>query len=377
MLRVEVKPELLRWGRERAGITIDSLINRFPKYEAWESGTSLPTLKQLEQFARTVHAPIGYFFLPEPLEEPLPIPDYRTLPRRPSLDLLDTIDLCLSRQNWYREFALNEGDGPVSHVRSASLTGDVETVASSIRSAIKLDLAERSSFPTWAEALHRIIEYAEAIGILVMVSKVVGNNTHRRLDPSEFRGFTLADDLAPLIFINGAATRAEQMFTLANELAHLWLGESVLSDSTPDSLQDRDIEKWSNSVAAEILVPLGSLRSEYEKKEDLTKAVARLSLRYKASTLVILRRIYDSGGLTWNRFRDAYDDEFASLQAKSLGSGGNFYPTQTTRMGKRFARAIVSCTLEGRTSFKESSQLLGIKKTKTVESLALFLGITR
>ncbi|MXW54025.1 MAG: ImmA/IrrE family metallo-endopeptidase [Gammaproteobacteria bacterium] len=381
MLRVEVKPELLRWGRERAGMQIDALINRFPKYAEWESGNAQPTLKQLEKLASTVHAPIGYFFLPEPLEEPLPIPDFRTIEnkplKRPSLELLDTIDLCQRRQDWYREFALREGDGPVSHVGSASLGNDVEAVAAAIRTAISLDLEERRSLSTWTDALRRFIENVDTLGVLVMLSGIVGNNTHRKLDPAEFRGFALADDLAPLVFINGADTKAAQMFTLAHELAHLWLGESALSDSTPDSVQEREIERWCNKVAAELLVPISSLRLEYEREEKLTKSAARLARRFKVSTLVILRRIYDAGEISWDDFRHAYDAELENLKARTKGSGGNFYPTQSIRTGKRFASAIVMSTLEGRTSFTESSQLLGIKKAKTFDSLALFLGITR
>ena len=101
ILRVDVKPELLRWARKRSGIETNALVKRFPKYREWESGYSRPTLKQLESLAKVTHAPIGSFFLSRPLAEEFPIPDLRTVgnkpfPRQPSVDLLDTIYLYAS-----------------------------------------------------------------------------------------------------------------------------------------------------------------------------------------------------------------------------------------------------------------------------------------
>ena len=108
-LRVDVKPELFRWARERAEIEPDALVKRFPKYREWESGEKQPTFKQLEQLAKATHAPIGSFFLSEPMQEPVPLPDLRTVGNRfvglPSVDLLDTVYQCQQRQDWYREFA--------------------------------------------------------------------------------------------------------------------------------------------------------------------------------------------------------------------------------------------------------------------------------
>lgn len=125
ILRVDVKPERLRWAREREGIEPDALARRFPRYREWESGDKRPTLKQLEKLATVTHAPISSFFLSQPLEERVPIPDLRTigdrLISRPSADLLDTVYLCQQRQDWYRDFARMEGEDPLPFVGSASL----------------------------------------------------------------------------------------------------------------------------------------------------------------------------------------------------------------------------------------------------------------
>jgi Zn-dependent peptidase ImmA (M78 family) len=377
-MRVEVKAELLRWAAERSRIEPDALAERFPKLEAWQRGEVQPTLKQLEDFARATHTPIGYFFLPEPPVERVPIPDFRTVAgvrlQRPSPDLLDTIHLCQQRQEWYREFARTMGERPLAFAGAVALTSDVVEAAERIRHSLGFDLEERRRMPTWTDALRRFIELADNAGVLVMVSGVVGSNNRRKLDPDEFRGFALADPLAPLVFINGSDTKAAQMFTLAHELAHIWLGQSAVSDARPVEIEGNRVERWCNEVAAELLVPLVVLRSEYDARADLRTETDRLARRFKVSTLVILRRMHDAGGLTRAQFRAAYDAEVARLLALPTGSG-NFYLTLGARASKRFARALVVSTLEGRSSFTEALRLLGFSKMSTFRELGQNLGL--
>lgn len=378
-MRVEVKPELLRWAAERSRIEPDALESRFPKLDRWQRGEARPTLKQLEDFARATHTPIGFLFLQEPPIEHIPIPDFRTVAGarvgRPSPDLLDTIYLCQQRQEWYRDFARTIGERLLTFAGSAAVPSDVVETAARMRETLGFDLEERLRCPTWTDALRRFIELADNAGVLVMVSGVVGSNNRRKLDPDEFRGFALADPLAPLVFINGSDTKAAQMFTLAHELAHIWLGQSAVSDAQPVELDENRVERWCNEVAAELLVPMSVFRAEYDRSADIRTETDRLARRFKVSTLVILRRMHDAGGLDRGRFRAVYDSEVARLRSIPGGSGGDFYLTLGARASKRFARALVVSTLEGRSSFTEAFRLLGFKKMSTFRELGQKLGL--
>lgn len=379
MNRVAIQPQLLRWACERAGVDRADLEHKFPQFPAWETGAAQPTLKQLESFARATYTPIGYLFLPEPPVEKIPIPDFRTPGNErighPSPDLLDTIYVCQQRQEWFRNYARTMGEKPLAFVGSARVQDDVIAAAAHIRTAVGFDVNQRRQMPTWTDALRHFIEQADGLGILVMCNGVVHNNNYRHLDPKEFRGFAMADDLAPLVFVNGADTKAAQMFTLAHELAHIWLGLSAVSDSQPTTLPNEQVERWCNQVAAELLVPLEAMRGEYNSKSALPEETARLARRFKVSTLVILRRILDVGGLNQREFWEAYHAELERLRAIPRSSGGNFYLTQAARVSKRFAAALVTSTLEGRTRYNDAFRMLGFSKLSTFKELGRSLGV--
>jgi Zn-dependent peptidase ImmA (M78 family)/transcriptional regulator with XRE-family HTH domain len=378
MTRVTIGPDLLRWARERAGImTADELAGRFPKLSEWEAGTAQPTLKQLEAFARVVHVPAGYLFLPTPPEEPLPIPDFRTVEgrvvRRPSPNLIDMIYACQERQSWYREFSLASRMPEVRFVGSAKLDDRPEDVAADMAARLGFDVGTRAGCRTWEEAFRLFISQAEKLGVLVMVSGIVLSNTHRPLDPDEFRGFALADDRAPLLFVNGTDTKSGQMFTLAHELAHLWLGTSALSNASGAPLHGyRREEVWCNGVAAELLVPLAALRPAVRRDEPLDEAMRRLARQFKVSTLVILRRLLDVRAITRDEFGETWGKErerLIALSGRVSAGGGDFYRTTLSRVGKRFARALVESTLEGETLYRDAFRMLGVQKTETFNTI--------
>jgi len=380
MTRVAIHPEMFRWARDRAGLDGLALAARFKRLEAWEAGEVQPTVRQLEDYARATHAPVGYFFLPEPPVESLPIPDFRTVANRaiarPSPNLLDMVYACQQRQDWYRDHARVTGQVPLPFVGSLTRATTPVEAAAQLRQVLGFSVEARRTCSTWTEALRAFIEQADQAGVMVMVSGVVLNNNTRHLDPQEFRGFALSDEWAPLVFINGADSKAAQMFTLAHELAHLWLGQTALSDVSADVVSDNATEIWCNKVAAELLVPMASFLAELMVDESIADTLKRLARHFKVSSLVILRRLLDAGRIDHNTFFSAYREELARLQefeARGTG-GGDFYRTTAARVSKRFARALVESTLEGRTLFRDAFHMLGIAKTSTFNELGRSLG---
>ncbi len=380
MTRVAVSSDMFRWARDRAGLDSLDLAARFPRLEAWEAGEAQPTLRQLEGFARATHAPVGYFFLPAPPDEPLPIPDFRTMAdreiTRPSPNLLDTVYACQQRQDWYRDHARVTGQIPLPFVGSLTVATAAVEAAQQIRDALSFSVEARRACPTWTEALRAFIVLADQLGVMVMVSGVVMNNNTRHLDPQEFRGFALSDELAPLVFINGADSKAAQMFTLAHELAHLWLGQTALSDVSAEVSSNNVTERWCNQVAAELLVPMEAFRAELIANEPIAETLKRLARHFKVSSLVILRRLLDAGQIDHNMFFACYREEMARLRKVETrgASGGDFYRTTAARVSKRFARALVESTLEGRTLYRDAFRMLGIAKTATFNELGRSLG---
>jgi Zn-dependent peptidase ImmA (M78 family) len=246
-----------------------------------------------------------------------------------------------------------------------------------MRTIIGLSLTERQQLPTWTEALRQLISKAEEVGILVMASSIVGSNSHRKLDVAEFRGFALADSLAPLVFINAADSKAAQMFTLAHELAHLWLGESGVFDAEAGRVPEQSIERWCNTVAAEFLMPMAALHEAYLVGSNVADEIQRLARVFKVSTLVALRRLFDAGFINQEIFWKTYQEELARIRAldRTSSSGGDFYRTLGARTGKRFARAVLSSTLEGQTLFQDAFRMLGVRKTATFYEAAREMGV--
>lgn len=365
---VRVNSALLNWAILRSGRSQAEIKHYFPKIEQWLKENTGPTFKQLEKFANLTYTPLGFFFLKEPPIEELPIPFYRTTDgqpflREPSANLIETMQTMQSRQNWMREYLVEQGESPLNIVKSVNINDSEVEIAKEIKNRLKLGSDWASKHNTWTEALRYLRDAIDAMGILVVFNGIVGNNTHRKLDPQEFRGFVLVDEYAPLLFVNGADGKAAQMFTLAHELAHVFLGYSAAFDLRNSMPSENVTEKLCDKVAAEFLVPATEFCKQWENVNNYTNKFQHLAKIFKVSEIVIARRALDLKFINRSEFFEFYEN-YLSQEHKAKTNqtgGGDFYANQKYRIGKKFAESVIVATLEGSLLYSEAYRLTGLR----------------
>ncbi|MDZ7306407.1 MAG: ImmA/IrrE family metallo-endopeptidase, partial [candidate division KSB1 bacterium] len=276
-----------------------------------------------------------------------------------SPELVDTVHLMLRCQAWFREQLVEEGWEPLRFVRSAKLTASPEEVARQMKEVLGLGPTWIADHRNWTDALKALIDKIDQAGILVAVSGIVGNNTHRILKVDEFRGFVLVDEYAPLVFVNGADAKAAQMFTLAHELAHIWFGQSAAFDLRDLEPAPDKIEQTCNRVAAEFLVPAALLRRFWPSVHKTSNRFQVIAEQFRVSEIVAARRALELSLITKEEFLRFYLAQ-TKRERRSQQGGGDFYATQNLRIGRRFGEAVVRAAREGRLLYREAYRLIGL-----------------
>jgi Zn-dependent peptidase ImmA (M78 family) len=382
---VPLSPSVLLWALDRGGRSVPEARARFKRLDAWlDPGSSAgPTPSQLEQFATFTGVPFGYLLLPQPPDLSLPIADFRegqTGGRAaPSIELLAVLYQSIRRQQWYRMYAIENSLPPVQVVGAGRNRAPTD-VATEMRDRLNFGVDQRSG--SWSDTRRYLLAAFEDLGGLTVTTSMVENNTHRPLDPDEFRGFSLVDDIAPLVFVNATQTLNGQIFTLAHEFAHIWRGTSGISAEDPRRDPETEVEAWCNAAASEFLVPQADLVRRYDsaaRRERLPERLDHLAGIYRCGTLVVLQAIRRAQLENFADFTSVYDNEVDRLQrlseARGRSGGGDHYLNQPYRVGDRLSRAVIADAIEGRTTLTEALGLMSMKSLKTFDEYARRLGV--
>ena len=356
--RVNINPDVLLWAIEYSQRGMDAFKNKFSHVEDWLKGNSQPTVKQLEDVAKFAYIPFGYLMLSAPPNISVEkIADFRTLNNHGfsttgeySAALRDTINIIRRRQEWLRDYKKDNAYAPVDFIGSINRNMSDDEIVGHITKVLKIPVDWRSNFHNKESTLRFFVDMVENSGISVFINGIVGNNTKRKLDVDEFRGFALVDKIAPVIFINGADATAARIFTLFHEVVHLFLGQ--------DGLDDRS-EPFCNRIAARLLVPKALFNKAWE---DNPHDYDELEKYFKVSQLVLYRAALTYEKINEEEYADLlrqYQAKYSKL-AKSSG-GGDFYKISPYRAGRGFCRYVNEAVNNGGLSYTEAYQLIGVK----------------
>ena len=375
METLQISPNILRWAAEQRGLSLDALVDLLgtpSKHDDFAAGKL--SIAQAEKLAKKTHIPFGYFFLDTPpVTAQRGLPDLRQLPNHEplSIDFSEVLNDVLRKQQWYQEYLQEQGVQKLDFVGKYPFKTKIpaERVATDIQNTLGITDQERKQCKNYSEFFTLFSTKAESIGILVFKNGIVKSSTRRGLSVNEFRGFAIADPLAPVIFINGKDSEAAWIFTLAHEIAHIWLGESGVSDlPAKQQKSGNKLEVYCNCIAAELLTPKAQFLVAWEQTTGQKFDV--LSKAFKVSRLVIARRAFDLGKIDWLTYQKIEE----SSRKQKTSKGGNPYRNYPVRNSKRLTRAIVSTAMSGGMMLREAASLLNVRPD-TVMKLSKHLGI--
>ncbi|MEG8945627.1 ImmA/IrrE family metallo-endopeptidase [Rosettibacter firmus] len=359
---IKINNNILIWAIERAGSNINEISEKIPAFTNWLSGKKNPTLKQLKTFAQKLHLPFGYLFLENPPEEKLPIPFFRTIKtdqERVNLNVYETILIIQQRQKWLSDYLRDSEYDKLDFVGKFKNENNIEEIVRSIRTTLNLSENWANEFSNWEKAKEHFTQRIEDSGIIVNFSSIVGNNTHRKINVEECRGFVLVDEYVPFMFINSADSKSAQIFTLAHELAHIWIGQSAGFDFRQLQPADNPTEILCDKIAAEFLVPEKLLTSILKDEQN----IENIARKFKVSQIVIARRLLDIGKLSRREFFEFYNDYInRDIQRKEKREdGGDFYKTQRKRLSVRFLSFVNQAVSENKLLIRDAYVLTSMK----------------
>ncbi len=373
--RALVTPTLLSWARKSVHLRVDEAAKKIGVSEdmlnRWESGDGLPTLNQARKTAEVYRRPLAVFYLDEVPTDFALIRDFRKLPSEDlrneySYYLMLQIREMQFRQRWVREVFGELKLRRLSFVGSVKLRTSIRQVSEDVRKKLRIALDDQLSWRSLHHALNVWVERAEELRVFVSQTSAGG-----KIGVEDARGFALADPFAPFVFLNAKDSVAGRIFTLAHELAHIWLGESGVSGTElrgDEGAREGRVERFCNAVASQVVFPDEAFRRFFPMpttERDASERIDLVSKNVFVSRDVIARRLRDEDVLsqqTYEKLHARYIREWKSRE--TAASGGSYYVNHVRAVGKSFVRLVADVYARGRVTGSEAAGLIHAKLDK-------------
>ena len=346
---------MLSWAIQRAGHDVALYLQKYPEVAAWIHKEKLPTQAKLEDFAKKMHVPYGYLFLNNPPREEIPIPMFRGSAGGGNfnVNVYDTILLLQRRQEWLSDYLTENEYEPCHAVGVISVSTPINKAVAVLRNLLELDdqwvFKRRDS----ADAVNKLTEQIENIGISVSFNSGVENNSRREIPVEECRGFALVNKVVPFIFVNNRDSKTAQLFTLVHELTHILLDASAGFGGELDKIHDTT-ERYCDRVAAAFLVPADLLNKMWQ-------GISKTAKTFKVSELMIARRANELHLISSEEYRNFYlEYQNRRFPVKKSGGSGDFYATALKRVGHLFAVHINNAVNSRHLDYLQAYRLTGM-----------------
>ncbi|MBF4493185.1 ImmA/IrrE family metallo-endopeptidase [Flavobacterium sp. MR2016-29] len=374
-----ITPNILKWARESAKMTIDIAARKIPitveQLDAFENGNLYPTISQAQKLAHLYKRPFALFFLPKIPRDFTPLQDYR---KNGSLELGTGSTFIIreiqQKQNWISEVYKENGESILPFVGKFTINDNPIDVANDILKTLGI-----SPFNyTTDNPIREWINKSERESIFVSRTSFI--HSHLKLDSEELQGFAISDLYAPFVFINSDDWDAPQLFTLVHELAHIWIAETGISNDIEPSIEDKDkfhpIELFCNEVAANALMPkdlMSSLDySTFDNSVTLLKTakkigVSSFALIVRALNLKIInnteyKKLKEEADSSYRLFLKKEEEK--KLRQKNATGGPNYFLLQVNRNSRLFTHTVLDAFKSGFIEPTQASNLLNVKINK-------------
>lgn len=378
-----VQPRILTWARETAGLTIEAAAGKLCIREA--RGIPGPErLKKLEdgepvgrplllKMAKLYHRPLVTFYMDAPPPRGDRGEDFRPAPERNTIaePLVDALVRDIrARQAMVRSVIEADEDAqPIAFVGSMAMADGAGSALAELRKALQLDLAEFRAQGKPENAFTLLRDRVERLGVFVLLIGNLGSH-HTAIDASAFRGFALADPIAPFIVINDQDSKSAWSFSLLHELAHLWLGTTGISGA----FADVQVERFCNDVASNFLLH-GNELPEAGVTRDMSPEIAAMRINIFAQERLLSRsmvayRLFREGILTeanWRKLKDRFRNEWFEMRAahrsreRQADGGPNYYVVRRHRLGSALLHFVARTMSEGAMTPTKAGKVLGVK----------------
>jgi Zn-dependent peptidase ImmA (M78 family) len=386
-----LNPEIFTWARSTAGLSADEAAHalRFndtrdrsaaERLKALEAGDEEPSRSVLLRMAKAYRRSLLVFYLPEPPRTGDRGQDFRTVPGAPPPLFNPNLDALIrdvrGRQTIVRGLLEETDPQPVDFIGAASMSGGTEKLANWIRQRLTFSLDEFRRQATVELSFSYLRGKIEAAGVYVLLMGNLGSN-HSNISVDTFRGFAIADPVAPFIVINDQDARTAWSFTALHEVAHLWLGTTGLSG---ESIEAR-IERYCNDVAGELLLPIAEIKTLTNLRgappASIIETVSTFATARKISRAMVAYRLFRAdviGDEAWRQVADHFRQEWIASRARDeeadTGSSGgpSYYVVKRHRLGNALLETVRRSLGEGSLTHTKAAQVLGVKP-RNVEPL--------